>query len=144
MTMPMIMKLVFISPALVLGFALLAARGDARADQFDVVRQKEYEDCMTLARRVPADGYESALAWQGQGGGDPARHCAAVALIGMGKFREAAEQLESLAGAVAQRRPELAAGALGQGGQAWTMAGGTRHALDAAAAGLKLTPDDVD
>jgi regulator of sirC expression with transglutaminase-like and TPR domain len=143
MTMPM-MKLDSIPPVLALSAALLAACADARADQFDVVRQREYEDCMTLARRVPADGYESALAWQSQGGGDPARHCAAVALIGMGKFREAAERLESLAGAMAARQPELAAGAFAQAGQAWTMAGETRRALDAAAAGLKLTPDDVD
>jgi tetratricopeptide (TPR) repeat protein len=138
------MKRDSIPPALALTLTLLAACADAEADQFDVVRQQEYEDCMTLARRVPADGYESALAWQGQGGGDPARHCAAVALIGMGKFREAAERLESLAGAMAQRQPALAAGAFAQAGQAWTMAGETRRALDAAAAGVKLAADDVD
>jgi regulator of sirC expression with transglutaminase-like and TPR domain len=116
----------------------------APADPFDDVRQREYEDCMTLARRVPADGYESALAWAGQGGGDPARHCAAVALIGLGKPREAAERLEALAGSMAARQPELAAAAFAQAGQAWTMAGETQRALDAAAAGLKLTPEDVD
>jgi tetratricopeptide (TPR) repeat protein len=138
------MKRDSIAPVLALTLVLLAACADARADQFDAVRQQEYEDCMTLARRVPADGYESALAWQGQGGGDPARHCAAVALIGMGKFKEAAERLESLAGAMAQRQPVLAAGAFAQAGQAWTMAGETRRALDAAAAGLTLTPEDVD
>jgi tetratricopeptide (TPR) repeat protein len=143
MTMPMMTRN-SIPPVLALTIALLGAGGDARADQFDVVRQREYEDCMTLARRVPADGYESALAWEGQGGGDPARHCAAVALIGMGKFTEAAERLESLAGTMAARQPDLAAGAFAQAGQAWTMAGETRRALDAAAAGLKLTPEDVD
>lgn len=125
-------------------FAALLAAPDALGDQFDSVRQKEYEDCLTLARRVPADGYESALAWEGQGGGDAARHCAAVSLIGLGKYREAAERLESLAAAMAATQPDLAAGAFGQAGQAWTMAGATQHALDAAAAGLKLTPDDVD
>jgi regulator of sirC expression with transglutaminase-like and TPR domain len=130
--------------ALALAAILIAAGAEARADQFDSVRQREYEDCMTLARRVPADGYESALAWQGQGGGDPARHCAAVALIGMGKFTEAAERLESLGAAMAPRQPALAAGAFAQAGQAWTMAGETRRALDAAGAGLKLAPDDAD
>jgi len=130
---------------LLLGASVLAAlAAPADADQFDAVRQKEYEDCMTLARRVPADGYESALAWQGQGGGDPARHCAAVALIGMGKFTEAAERLESLGAAMAERQPALAAGAFAQAGQAWSLAGDMQRALDAAAAGLKLTPEDVD
>ncbi|MGH6928752.1 MAG: tetratricopeptide repeat protein, partial [Dongiaceae bacterium] len=138
------MKRDSIAPVLALTLALLAACAGARADQFDVVRQQEYEDCMTLARRVPADGYESALAWQGQGGGDPARHCAAVALIGMGKFKEAAERLESLAGSMAEKQPQLAAEALDQAGQAWTMADEPQRALNATAAGLKLAPDDTD
>ena len=52
-----------------LALATTVAAPQAQADQFDFARQQEYEDCMTLARRVPADGYESALAWESQGGG---------------------------------------------------------------------------
>ncbi len=133
-----------ISIASLAALALLAPLSGAQAEPFDFARQQEYDDCMTLARRVPADGYESALAWESQGGGDPARHCAAVALIGLGKFAEAGERLESLASGMAEKRPELAAGAFAQAGQAWTMAGETRRSLDAAAAGLKLAPEDVD
>jgi tetratricopeptide (TPR) repeat protein len=128
----------------VLAMTVLLPIAGAHADPFDLARQQEYEDCMTLARRVPADGYESALAWESQGGGDPARHCAAVALLGLGKFVAAGERLQSLAVSMAEKRPALAAGAFAQAGQAWTMAGETRRALDAAAAGLKLTPEDVD
>lgn len=143
--MPMTWRILLPSMSTVTALlAMTAASPGARADQFDAVNQREYEDCLTLARRVPADGYESALAWEGQGGGDAARHCAAVSLIGLGKFRQAAELLESLGAALAATKPELAAGAFAQAGQAWTMAGATHHALDAAAAGLKLTPDDVD
>lgn len=141
MTERIAVLLMLVSTALL---ATAAALPIARADQFDLARQQEYEDCLTLARRVPVDGYESALAWEGQGGGDAARHCAAVSLIGLGKYREAAELLESLGAAMAATQPDLAAGAFAQAGQAWTMAGATRRALDAAAAGLKLTPDDVD
>ena len=123
----------------------LAAAPAARADQFDAAREQKYEDCMAQAQRAPADGYETALAWEGQGGGDPARHCAAVALIGLGKYREAADKLESLAAGLAdQKQPELAAEAFAQAGQAWKMAGDTKRALDDAAAGLKLEPEDVD
>ncbi|MGE0120536.1 MAG: tetratricopeptide repeat protein [Dongiaceae bacterium] len=139
-----IMKLSSVALLSALALAMTAPAPQAQADQFDFARQQEYEDCMTLARRVPADGYESALAWESQGGGDPARHCAAVALIGMGHYRDAAERLESLAAGMVEKQPPLAAGAFAQAGQAWTMAGETRRALDAAAAGLKLTPDDVD
>jgi tetratricopeptide (TPR) repeat protein len=139
--MPM-MKIIY--ALTIAAFALVAAPPKARADQFDSIRAQEYDDCMTLARRVPADAYESALAWEKQGGGDPARHCAAVALIGLGKYEEAAAELESLAAGLADRQSELAAEAFAQAGQAWSMAGETQRALDAAAAGLKLAPEDVD
>ncbi len=124
--------------------ALIASAPGARADQFDSAREQKYQDCMAQAQRVPADGYETALAWAGQGGGDPARHCAAVALIGLGKYQEAAAQLESLGAGLAQKQPQLAAEAFGQAGQAWSMAGDTKRALGDAAAGLKLAPEDVD
>lgn len=124
--------------------ALAVATPGVRADQFDAQREQKYEDCMAQAQRVPQDGYETALAWEGQGGGEPARHCAAVALIGLGKYQEAAAQLESLGAALAEKQPELASQAFGQAGQAWSMAGDTKRALDDAAAGLKLAPEDVD
>jgi tetratricopeptide (TPR) repeat protein len=128
----------------VLALAAFAVAPAARADQFDSMRAQKYDDCMAQAQRVPEDGYEAALAWEGQGGGDPARHCAAVALIGLGKYQEAAAQLESLGAALAEQQPQLAAEAFGQAGQAWSMAGDTKRALDDAAAGLKLAPEDVD
>ncbi len=124
--------------------ALVVAASGARADQFDSAREQKYEDCMAQAQRVPADGYETALAWEGQGGGDPARHCAAVALIGLGKYREAADKLESLGAGLAEKQPQLAAEAFAQAGQAWSMDGDIKRALNDAAAGLKLAPEDVD
>jgi tetratricopeptide (TPR) repeat protein len=124
--------------------ALAVAATAARADQFDAEREQKYEDCMAQAQRVPADGYETALTWQGQGGGNPARHCGAVALIGLGKYEEAATQLESLGGDLAEKQPALAAEAFGQAGQAWTAANELAKALAVQNAGLKLAPDDID
>src|SRR5215470_15764877 len=129
---------------LVAAIATLAVTAAARADQFDSQRAQQYEECMAQAKRAPADGYETALTWVGQGGGDPARHCAAVALIGLGKYHEAAAQLESIGADMAEKKPQLAAEAFAQAGQAWSMAGDTKRALDDAAAGLKLAPEDVD
>ena len=123
--------------------ALAVAVPNARADQFDAEREQKYEDCMAQAQRVPADGYETALTWQGQGGGNPARHCGAVALIGLGKYQEAAAQLESLGAELAQIQPQLAAEAFAQAGQAWTSANQLAKALAVQDAGLKLAPDDV-
>ena len=133
-----------LSAALLLPALLDAGALRARADGTDSARAQQYEDCMTLTRRVPADAYESALAWESQGGGDPARHCVAVALIGLGKYQDAAKKLESLGADLATANPQLASTAFGQAGQAWSLAGDTRQALAAASAGLKLMPEDVD
>src|SRR5215813_394939 len=105
--------------------ALLAGGApQAIADDFilDGAQAQEYADCMTLARRTPGDGYESAMAWQLKGGAEPARHCAAVALIGLGRDKEAAGQLEKLGTDMSKDRPDLAAELYAQAGQAWTMA----------------------
>jgi len=126
--------------------ALLIGAPQASADDFtlDGTQAQEYADCMTLARRAPGDGYQSAMAWQLKGGAEPARHCAAVALIGLGRNKEAADQLEKLGTDMTKDRPDLAAELFAQAGQAWTMAGDLQHALTAETTGLKLAPDDVD
>src|SRR5215813_12757022 len=124
----------------------LLAGGAARADDFilDGAQAQEYADCMTLARRTPGDAYESAMAWQLKGGAEPARHCAAVALIGLGRNKEAADQLEKLGTDMSKQRPDLSAEIFAQAGQAWTMAGDLPHALSAETTGLQLAPNDVD
>ena len=134
------------TPLLLIASAVAAftLAAGARADQFDAQREQKYEDCMAQAQRTPADGYETALAWVGQGGGDPARHCAAVALIGLGKYEDAAVQLESIGGDMAAKKPRLAAEAFAQAGQAWTSANQLAKALAVQDAAVKLAPDDVD
>src|SRR5262245_31086910 len=126
--------------------ALLAGAPQASADDFtlDGAQVQEYADCMTLARRTPGDAYQSAMAWQLKGGGEPARHCAAVALIGLGRNKEAADQLEKLGTDMSKQRPDLAAELFAQAGQAWTIGGDLQHALNAETAGLGFAPDDVD
>jgi len=103
----------------------------------------EYRDCLSLARDKPEEGWEEALAWQSLGGGEPARHCAAVALIGLGKYEEAARRLEALAQA-SKREPELRADMLALAGQAWLQAGKPELALADQDAGLKLAPGHSD
>lgn len=58
---------------------------------------KQYQDCLKLARLKPEDGFESAIAWRDMGGGEPAKHCVAVALIALEKYEEAATRLDALA-----------------------------------------------
>jgi tetratricopeptide (TPR) repeat protein len=97
-----------------------------------------YDRCMKLARDDAAAARKLAQNWQARGGGHPAEHCFAVALIGAGQYKEAASRLEALAQAMAQAPPALRAEALGQAAQAWLLAGQPERAYDADSAALKL------
>ncbi|CUW38511.1 Putative FOG: TPR repeat(Tetratricopeptide-like helica,65-237) [Magnetospirillum sp. XM-1] len=99
----------------------------------------EYRTCLNLARAKPDEGWEEALAWASLGGGEPARHCAAVALIGLGKYEEAAKRLEALASS-SRREEAMRAEMLAQAGQAWLLAGKPQLALAAQDTALKLVP----
>lgn len=81
-----------------------------------------YDSCMALARSRPDKALDEAGRWRGLGGGAAARHCEAVALLGLGKAAEAGRRLEALAqeGGLA---PGLVVDLLAQAGQAWGMAG---------------------
>jgi tetratricopeptide (TPR) repeat protein len=141
--MARIVTALLIRAAVICFTPLMPARADD-SPAFRLNNQQEYADCMTLARHAPEDAYESALAWQGQGGGEAARHCAAVALIEVGKYPQAAEALEKLGDDLSDTRPDLAAEIFGQAGQAWTMADNSKRAYAAETSGLTLAPDNVD
>ena len=113
--------------------------GDLSPDQ-----AQQYADCMSEARSVPAKAYNNAIAWQKQGGGAAAGHCAAVALIGLGRYSAAAASLEKLAASEAKTRKDLGAGLFGQAAQAWLLANDNNKALKDQNAALKLAPGDVD
>ncbi|MBB4264967.1 hypothetical protein [Roseospira visakhapatnamensis] len=80
-----------------------------------------YAQCMDLARTRPRQGFEVAVTWQGLGGGEAARHCAAVALLGLGQHAEAATRLETLAQGSRQPLP-LRLDLLAQAATAWMLA----------------------
>lgn len=101
--------------------------------------RQEYRTCLLLAGQKPEDGWEEALAWQSLGGGEPARHCAAVALIGLGKFEEAARRLELLAQS-SHGAETLRADMLAQAAQSWLLAGMPDKALADVETGLRLVP----
>lgn len=125
-------------------FVLLAAAtapitGRAAGDE-----SRRYADCLAEARKTPQAAYDRAEAWRFDGGGDPARHCAAVALIGLDRPAEAARRLERLAKRVADRNPGLGANLLAQAGQAWLLAGDRERAYAVQTTALDLDPDNVE
>ncbi len=103
----------------------------------------QYKHCIALARQKPEEGWEESLAWSSLGGGEPARHCGAIALIGLRQFEEGASRLEDLA-AGSHSDVKLRAGMLAQAGQAWLLAKNPERANAAQTAALKLVPDAPD
>ncbi len=102
----------------------------------------DYETCMRRARTDPDRGLAAALAWRDRGGGDAARHCAAVALIGLGRHVQAAARLEALAGDIKSAGDRAAI--LAQAGAAWFQAGDYARAHAAQSAALALSPSDPE
>ncbi len=142
--------------ALLLGIILVAlslcgAPASSRADETvpdpgNFEQSKQYAACMALARDHPQDAYDSAGTWLAEGGGAPARHCQAVALVGLDRFAEAADLLTAIANDLAATdiRKDLLADLYGQAAQAWLMAGDGDRAIQAENAAIALAPGDVE
>lgn len=124
--------------------ATIAAVGLAATAARALDNEAQYKACMALLDRDPAGALDSAVAWEKQGGGDPARHCKALALIRSGQVEDGALELERVAQAMPQAQAALAAELFAQAGQAWTKSGNPQRALYAQNQGLKLDPKDVD
>ena len=106
--------------------------------------QAEYKSCLTLTEREPEMAFESALAWRDKGGGFPARHCAALALMEMKKYHIAAPRLEELAEDMQESGSPLMVAVLGQAANAWLLAENYQRALAVASAALEFEPDNID
>src|SRR6185369_11820567 len=71
--------------------------GRADDDAITLDSASEYKDCLLLAQRRPDQAFDSATAWEKQGGGDAARHCKALALINLDRPEDGALELERIA-----------------------------------------------
>jgi tetratricopeptide (TPR) repeat protein len=121
-----------------LSTAAEAAPRDAQADA------ATYERCTKLAQQNPAAAEKLAQTWHEHGGAHPADHCAAIALIGLKQYKEAAIRLEALAQAMTTAPVALRAAVLDQAGQAWGLAGDPVRAYAAAVAAVALQPNDPE
>jgi tetratricopeptide (TPR) repeat protein len=101
----------------------------------------ERERCFDMLRTDPEGARFFADGWEAAGGGDGARHCAALALLALGETERGAERLEDLA-----RRsgadPATRAAVFAEAGNAWMLAGDADRAFGAATMALTLAPDD--
>lgn len=103
----------------------------------------EYEACLGLIRTDAEGARSMAEGWEAAGGGEGARHCGALALLGIGEPERAAERLEQL-GRASRSNSATRASLFAQAGQAWMMAGDGSRAFGATTMGLGLAPDDAE
>ncbi len=134
-TLALLAALTFLAP---LAGALPAAA------QRDIDPAGEYASCMALVHRDPDAAFESAMAWRDFGGGAPARHCVALALLALGQSAEAATRLEALAQEMTDADRPLRAEVFGQAGLAWLVAGQAERADAVLSAAVELDPDNPE
>lgn len=104
---------------------------------------ERYAKCMTQVESAPKDAFEAADAWAARGGGEPAKHCAAAALLRLGFPEEAATRLEALA-KTTSRDDDVRAHMLDQAGQAWAEAKQWDKANAAQSEALRIAPGAAD
>jgi len=129
-------------------FGLLLAAAPATAQRFkpepDLATSYEdmqrYQQCLQLAEKKPADGFEAAMQWRDTSGSNAAKQCVAVALFYLDEPEEAASRLEELALDMKAARPELRARILSQAGTAWSVANEPERANAAITTAIQLAP----
>lgn len=129
-----------------LAAALAAAggAGAARAQADDPEQAARYQACMDLADRSPDEAVEAAETWVDLGGSDPARHCAAVALMRLGHYEAAGQELETLAGSLEARYAYLQIPILIHAAQAWLDAGDVDRAYAVQSTALARQPNNIE
>ncbi|MBV8537671.1 MAG: hypothetical protein JO128_18895, partial [Alphaproteobacteria bacterium] len=135
--------------ALLLGLAgLLLAAAPATAQRLkpepDLATSAEdlqrYQQCLQLAEKKPADGFEAAMQWRDSSGSNAAKQCVAAALFYLDEPEEAATRLEELALGMRAARPELRARLLSQAGTAWSVANQPERANAAITTAIQMMP----
>lgn len=106
---------------------------------------ERYADCLQRARNEPEAAVERARTWADTGGGDPARHCEAVALMTLGKYAQAGRMLEELAKTMsAERGADVRVHALAQAARAWMLADQPERGEAALTEAIDLRAEDVE
>jgi tetratricopeptide (TPR) repeat protein len=112
----------------------------------DIVRaeQTRLNECIALSEEDAETAYEDSLRWLGEGARPAARYCNAMAILGMGNYREAAARLEELANAPDAGGLDDRAIYLAQAGNAWLLGGYSDAAIVTLTNALKIASSDPD
>ncbi len=107
-------------------------------------QSSQYQDCLAQAETEPAAARETAAQWEAIGGGVPARHCAAVALIGLGAEIRAAEILTEIGSGESDLPAADRVSALTLAGDLWLRNGQGLLARQSFGAALVIAPKSRD
>lgn len=131
---------------LMFAVCLLTLAGSAASAQNSAV-EVETDRYLTCLERIETDreaAFEDALAWRMEGGGWPAAHCVANALIALGDAANGAIMLETQAGTQAVGRDaSIPVSMLVAAGEAWLTISRSEDALRAFTAAIELAPLDT-
>ncbi len=108
-----------------------------------ITEGENYDKCLAMVVPDPSGALVFAENWAGDGGGDGAMHCQALADVELGDVDQGAELLDQV-GTTSTAAPAARAAIYGQAGQSWMMAGNPQRAYDSADKALALNPDEPD
>ncbi len=128
-------------PFLAAALACLAAAEPAAQPKED---ERRYRACLLQIRENAGMAMKTAEDWRAQGGGTPALHCVAMALLAGGNHQEAGVRLEALADILTEERADLRPEVLAQAAQAWLFAGQPERALKALDRAIAVKTNDSD
>ncbi|MDB5739570.1 MAG: hypothetical protein JWP16_610 [Alphaproteobacteria bacterium] len=123
----------FASPA-------MAAVGAARP----LPDPQHYRLCLAASSNNPAAALVDAEGWIRSGGGVPAQHCAALALVGLKRYAEAGARLDKVAADRDVPDASFRSALSDQAGNAWLLAGDGAKAVHSFTAALALSAGDAD
>lgn len=103
-----------------------------------------YGRCLADSSANPARALADGEAWARAGGGVPAQHCAALALVGLKRYAEAGARLDKIAADKGVPGAEFRVELFDQAGNAWLLAGEGAKAVQSFSAALTLSAGDAD
>lgn len=102
-----------------------------------------YDRCLELTKVNAQEALSAAIGWQNAGGAAAAQHCAAMALVELKRYPEAASRLDQM-GHTSVGSPAERATLFDQAGNAWLLANHGGEAVNSFSAALALSPRDPD
>jgi tetratricopeptide (TPR) repeat protein len=103
----------------------------------------DYDVCLKKVARHPDDAFEMAMGALKNGDEPSAEHCAAVALVNLKHYGEAARRFDALARKASAGDAETRAQLMDQAGNAWILAGQPELATQSFTAALALMPSEA-